>query len=55
MNNILDWFCIILAIAVIICALITGHATVLGVVCGWLCAIIEKLTNMSIKKELNKK
>lgn len=50
MGKIWDWIWIVLAAVIIIGVLITGNATVTAVVCGWLCAILEKITNMINRK-----
>lgn len=55
MSKFLDWFWVAMAIIIIVGVLITGQATVTAVVCGWLCAILEKITNIMLKKDIERK
>ena len=53
MNTFWDWLFIILSIVVIIMALVTWKMTVFAGICGWVCAILQKLININNKNEHN--
>lgn len=55
MNKFLDWVVVAAAIAIIVGVLFTGEATVTAVVCGWACVVLEKISNIILKKDIEKK
>lgn len=55
MSKFLDWFVVAMAIIIIVGVLCTGEATVTAVVCGWACVVVEKISNIMLKKEIENK